>query len=1092
MPDRRPRSLRPLVLLLLAVGLGPASPAVAQPAEPADRGPEAAETATVRGSEQNASKSETADQDAEEADAAAQGDDNAEERGAKKKDRPDRVAVSFRDAELSEIARFYLERLNKPALIDEEVKGTRVTILANQKLPIADAMELIGNALRARGVLVAEGENQVEFLPLSAVGRIDRQRIAPGQSVASVENQSEIVDKAFELKHHDVGRLQEVLTPLLPEYALVLTDPNTRRITVTAAAADLGRVERLVERLDVPQADQVIERIFKIQAGDASAIVSTVRLIISGSLGVEATGLLDENAPNRGNNRDRNRNNNRNRGNSQEATGPNVVSIERGESPILLRADVGRNWVIAVAEPRVMEQIARWVEELDQPPADEGQDRPYVLIDVEHADIDEVAAQVQEAVEAIPDDNLNQSVRVIPFPKSRQLLVYGGQRGRNLVQSLLAELDVEASQYQLIREFELVNGQAEEVAAKIEALFGEEDDDGGSWWRRRRRGGDDEGAKVKVTSDPARNSVTVLTDPQRMDRIAEMIQSQWDQPLDFGAVAPRVYTLEHSDPELVQELLESMFTTSRTSSSGSWWNRSTETTQPVGPLFGQFSFEALRGSDKLIVTAKSADSYVVIDELIAEIDQPQQAGLPVLIELKHANAEDVADQLNATFAEAGTLAQLRRSERGLTKSLRASTRTTQVDTVGGVNNNRNNRNNANTGPANGVNDNNDPGQIRFWWSQSRPRVDEQPTSNLIGKPRFVPVNRRNAVMVLAPRAYLQPLRDLISELDLPGSQVVINAIITEVIHDDVSTLGVRFASDPAIFNDSRLQDQSLGGGVNVDFTDTFGSGRGILGANLNLNLLLQLLIRKVDLRILNEPRVYTADNQEAHFFDGQDVPTVVSELVRGDSNGNVTRGFEYQPVGTRLHVRPHITQEGDIDLEVNLELSRIEAGETVFGNFIFNRRETTTQVTLQDGQTVVISGIVRQEDFEDVRKLPLLGDIPLIGGLFRNTDRGIRNREVIAFITPRIINPAGLEARALSERNAEWLERIRGAMSGDDPAANDARTMPLDDLRSRPDPVPDPDSPETPGLNEADGFRTPEPTRVPIPAEDDDAAQVRR
>ena len=117
----------------------------------------------------------------------------------------------------------------------------------------------------------------------------------------------------------------------------------------------------------------------------------------------------------------------------------------------------------------------------------------------------------------------------------------------------------------------------------------------------------------------------------------------------------------------------------------------------------------------------------------------------------------------------------------------------------------------------------------------------------------------------------------------------------------------------------------------------------------------------MDLRILNEPRVYTADNQEAHFFDGQDVPTVVSELVRGDSNsGNITRGFEYQPVGTRLHVRPHITQEGDIDLEVNLELSRIEAGETVFGNFIFNRRETTTQVTLKDGQTVVISGIVRQ------------------------------------------------------------------------------------------------------------------------------------
>ena len=930
---------------------------------------------------------------------------------------------------------------------------------------------------------------QVEFLPLSALGRIDRRRVGPDESVETVENQSEFVDKTFELRHYDVARLRDVMVPLLPEYALVFADPNSRRMSVTAAAADLGRVERLVERLDVPQADGVIERIFKIQKGDASAIVSTVRLIVSGTLGVEATGLLDGGSGGgSGRGGDRGGRGGGNRGGDDEG-GPSVVSIERGESPILLRADVGRNWVIAVAEPRVMEQIERWVEELDQPPADEGADRPYVLIDVEHADIGEVASQVQEAVLAIPDDNLAQSVRVIPFPKSRQLLVYGGQRGRNLVQSLLAELDVEASQYQLIREFSLQNGQAEDVAAKIEALFGEEEDDN-SWWRRRRGSSDDE-AKVKVTADAQRNSVTVLTDPQRMERIAEMIDEQWDRPLDFGAVTPRVYTLKHSDPEQVQELLEAMFTTSSTSRSGSWWSSTTTVSQPVGPLFGQFSFEALRGSDKLIVTAKSTDSYVVIDELMAEIDQPQVAGLPVLIELKHANAEDVAEQLNATFAEAGTLAQLPRTQRGLTRSLRTSTRTTQTENTGGGNNNANNRNN---NQNNNANDNNDPGQIRFWWSQSRPRVDEQPTSNLIGKPRFVPVNRRNAIMVLAPRAYLEPLRDLISELDLPGSQVVINAIITEVIHDDVSTLGVRFASDPAIFNDSRLQDQSLGGGVNVDFTDTFGSGRGILGANLNLNLLLQLLIRKVDLRILNEPRVYTADNQEAHFFDGQDVPTVVSELVRGDSDGNVTRGFEYQPVGTRLHVRPHITQEGDIDLEVNLELSRIEAGETVFGNFIFNRRETTTQVTLQDGQTVVISGIVRQEDFEDIRKLPLLGDIPLIGGLFRNTDRGVRNREVIAFITPRIINPAGDEARLLSERNAEWLERIRGAMSGGDPDAaseREARTMPLDDLRSRPEPVADPDSPASPSLDEAEGFRTPEPTRVPIETDADDS-QVRR
>lgn len=1001
-----------------------------------------------------------------EAEAEAEADSLKEESATKPE--AEKVAVSFRNVEITALARFYLDQLGKPALIDEQVANTRVTIFANEKVPLDRAMELIGNALRARGVLVAEGPHQVEFLPLSAVGRIDRRRVGPDESVADLANMSEFVDKTFELKHYDVGQLRDVLMPLLPEHAMMLADSNTRRLTVTAAAAELGRIEELVERLDVPSADGVIERIFRIEKGDASAIVSTVQLIISGSLGVEATGLLDAGGGGQ-NGRSGGRQSGREggRGRNDGDSGPSVVSVERGETPILLRADVGRNWVIAVASPRVMDQIERWVKELDQPAADEGQDRPYVLIDVEHADIDEVATQVQEAVAAMPDADIARSVRVIPFPKSRQLLVYGGQRGRNLVQSLLAELDVEASQYQLIREFSLVNGQADDIAGKIDALFGEEQESGG-FWRRRSSA---ESPKVKVSADAARNSVTVLTDPQRMGRIETMIYEQWDRPLDFGAVSPRVYTLAHSDPVQVQELLESMFTTTRTSTSGAWWERSEETTQPVGPLFGQFSFEALRGSDKLIVTAKSTDSYVVIDDLIKDIDQPQEAGLPVLIELKHANAEDVSQQLNAMFAEAGTLAQLPRTERGLTRALRSSTRTNS-----GNGNNQNNNGNNNQNGNN--NDNDDPGQIRFWWSQSRPRVDEQPTSNLIGKPRFVPVNRRNAIMVLAPRPHLEPLRALISELDLPGSQVVISAIITEVVHDDTSSLGLRLASDPSLFNESGLADQSLGGGVDLDFTETFGSGRGILGANLDVNLLLQLLIRKVDLRILNEPRVYTADNQEAHFFDGQDVPTVVNDFVRGDSDdGNITRSFEYQPVGTRLHVRPHITQEGDIDLEVNLELSRIESGETVFGNFIFTRRETTTQVTLKDGQTVVVSGIVRQEDFEDVRKLPLFGDIPLVGGLFRSTSRGIRNREVIAFITPRIVNASSRDAENLSERNAEWLDRIRGTMQGvgEEGDAQAARTMPLEDLRRRPTPVADPEAEGTPLPDASEGLQPPSP-----------------
>ena len=220
------------------------------------------------------------------------------------------------------------------------------------------------------------------------------------------------------------------------------------------------------------------------------------------------------------------------------------------------------------------------------------------------------------------------------------------------------------------------------------------------------------------------------------------------------------------------------------------------------------------------------------------------------------------------------------------------------------------------------------------------------------------------------------------------------------------------------------------------------AGDGILNADVNLIFLIQLLANNLNLSVINEPRLMTADNQEAHFFDGQDVPVVVSALTGSGNDGDITRTFDYEAVGTRLHARPHITQDGEIDLRVNLELSRIVNGTTVFGNFLFDRRTTTTQVTLKDGQTIVISGIIEQEDFQEIRKLPLFGDLPLIGGLFRSTDTGVRNREVIAFITPHIVEP-GQAAEQATQDNREWLERVRGAMA----VPRDAENKDVEDPR---------------------------------------------
>lgn len=957
-------------------------------------------------------------------------EDNAEEPGEDgeasdteaeaESDKPKTVSVSFRDTELSQIASFYGRELDKPVLVDQSIANIRLSIMSNKELPLNEAFELIGNALRQRGVIIVEGPRQIELLPIAQIRRINRPVVPDGESVSDLADQSTIVDKIFVVEHYDVTRLKDLVVPMLPEYAFLMADPNLDRLVVTAAAGDLIHIEQLVAGLDVPRANDTTERIFIIKNGDASEIATMVRTILAGTLGDDSLAVFTTPRPQGNNNQNRGRGRPGGGGNNNNAAGSNTLFVERNEAPIMLQADLSRNWIIAAAPPTVMDQIEKWIVELDQP---KERNEPYQLFDITHADVDELASQINEAINAMPDADIRASVRVIPFVKSRQILVYGSQRGRSLVQSLLDQLDIESSQFQLIKEIQLEHDSAENVKAKIEELFG--DDTSGSGNRFYfSRGSRPAEKDLTVTADTQRNTITIMTDPVRMKRIETIIAEQWDLPVDLDDVKPKVYELQHSDPVQVQELLEEMFTKSSSTSSFSWFSgrQTTETNTPVGRLFGEFSFNAMQDSNKLIVSTKNSANYAVIDELLKEIDQPQDAGVPLVIELKHANAEDVAEQLNAMFSEPGTPASITRTERGLSDAIRQTSTAGEGNATGNNNQNNNqNRNNQGGGET-------DPSQMNFWWSQSRPNINEQPTSNLIGKPRIVPVTRRNALMIMAPRAHVEPFKALIAELDQPGQQVVIHAIITEVQHDDESTLGVRFASDPSIFSDSRLADQAFGGNVDLDYMTSVFRGDGILDANLNLNVLIQLLVKNLNLSVINEPRLMTADNQEAHFFDGQDVPVITGDLTRGDSDGNISREFRYESVGTRLHARPHITQDGEIDLRVNLELSRIVNGTTVFGNFLFDRRTTTTQVTLKDGQTIVISGIIEQEDFQEIRKLPFFGDLPLIGGLFRSTDTGVRNREVIAFITPHIVK-TGQAADDETQTNREWLERVRGAMS---------------------------------------------------------------
>ncbi len=525
--------------------------------------------------------------------------------------------------------------------------------------------------------------------------------------------------------------------------------------------------------------------------------------------------------------------------------------------------------------------------------------------------------------------------------------------------------------------------------------------------------------ELRTTVNVQQNTVTVSGDPAAVDEIARLIEEEWDKPRP--ETTKKIYHLLYTDPIKMRDMLQEMLTGGGSGirsggrragagvAAGGGAGQRADVTEVIG---GIYQIQAYPDSNSLVVICKTEEAFGFLDSLIRELDQPLSPGTPLVLALKHANAEEVADQVNAIFAPPGARVDIERQQRGLVGfdfAGPAGGGGTSGTTGGGSSSGASGREGGTGGGA--------AGMMTFPWQQARGDEDQAPESALIGKVRVVPVHRQNAVMILAAPEYRDAMRDFILNLDKPGRQVLIAAVIAEVELTDQLALGVRFSDLPiptsAIDNRWGFQSEFEGTDNNV-----FGSLFDVstLSINSNLNVVLQALAQNTKVRVLQEPSVFTEDNQEASFFQGQDVP-ILESTTTSPENTVQSNSVTYQSVGIGLNVRPRITPSGDVGMEINLEISNINAaasaalGGSAINSPTFDRRETTTQVIVKDGQTIVISGILRDEESRVRRKVPLLGDIPLVGELFKSYDNQDRRTELLAFITPLVVdNPSDNDA----------------------------------------------------------------------------------
>lgn len=326
----------------------------------------------------------------------------------------------------------------------------------------------------------------------------------------------------------------------------------------------------------------------------------------------------------------------------------------------------------------------------------------------------------------------------------------------------------------------------------------------------------------------------------------------------------------------------------------------------------------------------------------------------------------------------------------------------------------------------------------------------------------------NALIITAATDEMAALEAVIQRLDIRRAQVLVEAIIVEMNIIDGQELGLQwlFAQEDGFYG-GNITDQdgraaAIGSAVlpaddNDDTTnDDFDVGAlagalatqsglnlgwGTLDDDFSMTVILNALKRKTNANILSTPSLLTLDNQEALITVGENVPFITGSFTNtGTGNNGATNPFqtiERENVGITLKVTPQINEGDSVVLDIEQEVSSISQRGVVASDIITNERKIQTKVLASDGRVVVLGGLIKDDVQEAQQKVPFLGDIPLLGRLFRSDSENVTKNNLLVFIRASIIrDDSQLDGATAMKyrhiRDQQLLRRERGMMFLDD------------------------------------------------------------
>ncbi len=305
--------------------------------------------------------------------------------------------------------------------------------------------------------------------------------------------------------------------------------------------------------------------------------------------------------------------------------------------------------------------------------------------------------------------------------------------------------------------------------------------------------------------------------------------------------------------------------------------------------------------------------------------------------------------------------------------------------------------------------------IRSFLDQERQRVTQilgpdavANASRLLDREvSIVAETNSNTILLSASPRFFDHVRNLVMQLDKSQPQVLIQVLLAEVALDNTKDLGISWSYNKGIGGGRTISTGTDFAGVPPAVLTTFGGYSGLLTGR-DLSFLVKAMEDDGRLEVLSRPQVLTADNRPATINIGQRVPLITDSRVT--ERGDTINSFRYENVGVNLQVTPRIAPDGFVKLEVGTTNSSLSSTSVEINQNatvpIINERRASTTVSVPDGQTVVIGGLISSSDDIRKKKVPLLGDIPYLGAVFRSTKKKTERRELLIMLTPQILGGA--------------------------------------------------------------------------------------